>query len=43
MEEVKNLTQDDILDVIKDFPIVPRKNKLVITVNTDDSNLKTNL
>ena len=36
MEEIVNLTQDDVLEVILDFPITPLRNKVVITTNTDD-------
>ena len=37
MEEIaENLTQDDVLELINDFPILPMRNKLVITVNTDN-------
>lgn len=35
MEEVKNFTQDDVLEVIKDFPHKPLRNRLIITVNTE--------
>lgn len=34
MEEVKNLTQDDVLDLIKEFPIQPMYNNVLITLNT---------
>jgi hypothetical protein len=32
-EEFGNLTQDDVLDLITDFPVQPLKNKLIITIN----------
>jgi|SRR5690606_25005516 len=35
MEEVKNLTQDDVLEIIKDFPLKPKRNRLIITVNSE--------
>lgn len=34
MEKIKNLSREDIKDIIKDFPIEPLYNKLIITVNT---------
>lgn len=36
MEEVKNLTQDEVLEMIKDFPVQPTRNKVIITVNVDE-------
>src|SRR5690554_3302894 len=36
MEEVKNITQDEVLEIIKDFPIEPTRNKVIITVNVDE-------
>lgn len=33
MEDIKNLTQDDVLELIRDFPIVPRHRRSVITLN----------
>lgn len=36
MEEVTNMTQDDVLDVITNFPIIPTRNKLIITVNVKE-------
>jgi hypothetical protein len=36
MEEVVNLTQDDVLEMIKDFPIMPLRNKIVITTNVEE-------
>jgi uncharacterized OsmC-like protein len=33
MEEVVNLTQDDVLDLIREFPIIPLRNKIIITTN----------
>jgi len=35
MEEVKNLTQDGVLEVIKDFPLQPLRNRVIITMNVD--------
>lgn len=45
MEEVTNLTQDDVLDLIMDFPVQPLKNKVIITLNTvpfDDGGVNLN-
>lgn len=42
-EEVKNLTKEEILEVIKDFPIKPLGRKLIVTINTvvvDDDELE---
>jgi hypothetical protein len=36
MEEVTNLSQDDVLEVIKDFPLDPTRSRMIITVNTDE-------
>ena len=36
MEEVKNITQEEVLEVIKNFPIEPTRNKVIITVNVDE-------
>jgi hypothetical protein len=36
MEEVKNLTQDDVLELIKDFPITPLRNKVIISMNVEE-------
>lgn len=36
MNDFKNLNQDDVLDLIKDFPIVPVKNRIIITTNTEE-------
>lgn len=36
MEEIKNLTQDDVLELISDFPITPLRNKVIITTNMDE-------
>lgn len=36
MEEVKNLTQDDVLELIKDFPIEPMRNRVIITTNVEE-------
>lgn len=34
LEHVENLTQDDVLDKIIEFPLQPLKNKCIVTVNT---------
>lgn len=36
MEEVENMTQDDVLEVINDFPLTPMRNKVIITVNVKE-------
>jgi len=36
MEEIVNLTQDDVLELIGDFPITPLRNRIVITTNVDE-------
>ena len=36
MEELKNLTIEDIKEVIKDFPYEPLFNKVVITLNKEE-------
>lgn len=36
LEEIKNLTQDDVLELINDFPIQPTKSRVVITANTEE-------
>ena len=38
MEEINNLTQDEVLELIKDFPVEPLRNKLIITVNVENAN-----
>lgn len=38
MEEItENLTQDDVLDLITNFPLNPLRNKLVISVNLEEN------
>ena len=37
MEEVNNLTLEDVLDVVQGFPIIPRRNRLIITVNVEEA------
>lgn len=37
MEEVKNITREEVLDEIKNFPIEPTRSKLIITVNVEES------
>ena len=42
MDQIENLTQDDVLEVIKGFPLTPLRNKVIMTVNiieTDDIDL----
>lgn len=36
MEEVTNITQEEVLELIKDFPVQPTRSKLIITVNIDE-------
>lgn len=36
MEEVSNLTQDEVLEIVKNFPLEPPRSKAIITVNIDD-------
>tara|TARA_R110000851_G_scaffold296262_2_gene451348 strand:+ start:7140 stop:7505 length:366 start_codon:yes stop_codon:yes gene_type:complete len=36
MEEVTNLSQEEAVDISKNFPVQPRRNKLIITVNVDE-------
>lgn len=36
MEEVINLTQEDVLELIVDFPITPLKNRVIITTNVEE-------
>lgn len=36
MEEVNNLSQDDVLELIGNFPLQPLRNKVIITVNVDE-------
>ena len=37
MEEVaENLTQDDVLEIMIDFPITPLTNKMIISVNAEE-------
>ena len=37
MENIENMTQDDVLDVITDFPVKPLGRKLLITLNMEES------
>lgn len=37
MEEVKNITHDEVLELINNFPFKPLRNRLIITVNVSDS------
>lgn len=34
-EEIKNITQEEVLEVIKNFPIEPRERRVIISVNVD--------
>lgn len=37
MEEVtKNVTHDEVLELIKDFPVQPLRNRLIITTNVEE-------
>lgn len=36
MEEVRNLTMDDVLEIMQDFPVKPRGYKVVVTLNVED-------
>jgi len=36
MEEIVNLTKEDITKLISNFPIKPHRNNIVITVNTEE-------
>lgn len=35
LRNTENLTQDDVLELIGDFPMTPLKNRVIITINTD--------
>lgn len=35
-EQVTNLTQDEVLEVISNFPVTPLRNRVIITVNADE-------
>jgi len=35
-ETIKNLTQNDVLELIKDFPVKPLRNRVIITTNTEE-------
>lgn len=38
MEEVTNLTQEEVNEIIKnEFPVIPRRSRVIITVNVNDS------
>lgn len=34
LSQVENLTQDDVLDLITEFPVTPLKDKCVVSINT---------
>ena len=36
MEELDNLTQDDVLELITDFPITPLRDVVIITTNVEE-------
>lgn len=36
MENIENMTHDDVLEVITDFPVVPLGRKLLITLNMEE-------
>lgn len=37
MEEVtKNMSKEEVLKLIPDFPVIPLRNRLIITVNTEE-------
>ena len=36
MKEVTNLTQEDVLALVADFPIVPLRNRVIITTNVEE-------
>lgn len=36
MEDIKNITKEEVLEIIKAFPITPLRNRLIITVNVDE-------
>jgi hypothetical protein len=36
MEEVANLTQEEVLELVKNFPISPLRNKVIITTNYEE-------
>lgn len=36
MSEYKNFTQDDVLDIIREFPVDPTRNKVIITLNKEE-------
>jgi len=44
MEEIKNITYEEVLEMIKDFPVKPRRNNIIISVDvvtvTDELNLE---
>lgn len=39
MEEIVNLEHEDVMEILKnEFPLIPRRNKVIITVNVNDAN-----
>ncbi len=39
MEEIANLTHEDVMEILKnDFPVQPLKHRAIITVNVNDAN-----
>jgi len=40
MEELAvNLTQDEVNELIKHFPLLPSRNRMIVTVNTEEEDL----
>lgn len=37
MEEVTNITHEEVMEAIKDFPIEPTRSKIIITVNVEEN------
>lgn len=37
MEDIENMTHDDVLEVIKGFPVQPLGRKVLITLNMEDN------
>ena len=35
-EQVMNLTQEEVLELSKNFPVLPLRNRVIITVNVDE-------
>ena len=43
MEEVTNITREEVLSLIEEFPVTPLKNRLIITVNMTNPNSQLSL